>query len=238
MEINYSKTTFTHIHSSGRELSFMYHIGNHPLHNAACFKYLGVSIMHTLKWHAHIDNICSKANKKLYFLKKKLEHATPDVKLTAYKTFIRPVLEYASIVWSPHQKVSSTKIERIQKLAVRFICGKYRRTHSVTALLKSCELESLEHRRRKHRLKFLFKIISGQTNLNKDLYLPPPGRRCDRLNNSRAIQPYSTRTNAFCYSFFPDTIEMRNSLPNAVVQQTTSVNFENALDSFLCSDAR
>lgn len=173
MEINYSKTTFTHIRSSRSKFSFIYHIGNHPLNNAASFKYLGVSIMHTLQWHSHVDNICSKANQKLYFLKKKLECATRDVKLTAYKTFVRPVLEYACVVWSPHQKVLKAKIERIQRLAVRFICGKYRRMESVTALLKSCELEPLEERRRKHRLKFLFKIMSGRTKINKDLYLQP-----------------------------------------------------------------
>lgn len=36
--------------------------------------------------------------------------------------------------------------------------------------------------------------------------------------------------------FFPVTIEMWNSLPNAVVGHKTSVDFEDALETFLCSD--
>lgn len=34
---------------------------------------------------------------------------------------IRTILEYANVVWSPIKKVDKDKLEKIQRLAVRFI---------------------------------------------------------------------------------------------------------------------
>ncbi len=36
-------------------------------------------------------------------------------------TMIRPKLEYASVVWSPHKKKEIRKLERIQKIATKFV---------------------------------------------------------------------------------------------------------------------
>lgn len=121
------------------------------------FRYLGVTVTHNLDWRIHIENICSKAYQKLCFLRRKLPDATKEIKLVAYKTFIRPVLEYANAVWSPHQKCLKKKVERIQRISARFICSKYRRTDSVTQMIQQCELETLEMRRIKHRLKLFFR---------------------------------------------------------------------------------
>ena len=41
-----------------------------------------------------------------------------EVKLQAYKGLIRPVLEYASTPWDPHQSCLQEKLKKVQKKAV------------------------------------------------------------------------------------------------------------------------
>lgn len=126
----------------------------------------------------------------LHHLKKKLEHARKDDKLLVYKTFIRPILKYASSVWSPLQKTLSDKLEKIQRLAVRFIFSRCRRTKSVTNLLTSCKLHLLQVHREKQRWKLLFKIIKDEVKINKDAYIQPAPKRAVRLNHSNPIRPF------------------------------------------------
>lgn len=236
MEINYTKSTFTHITKKKSALCFRYNIGNNFLNNVNSFKYLGVTITHDLNWRKHVENVCSKASKKLYFLRKKLHNATKNVKLIAYKTFVRSVLEYASAVWSPHQKVLKSKLERIQRLAVRFVCAKYKWTDSVTSMLDSCDLELLETRRQKHRLILFFQLIHGQIKINKDSYVKLPCKRSDRLNHNLAIEPFNARVDVFRYSFFPDVIESWNTLPSYIVDRENVREFESLLDVYYCCE--
>lgn len=232
MEINFSKTTFTHITKKKSVLAYDYKIGNSLLTRTHSFKYLGVTITSDLGWHTHVEEVCSKAYRKLFYLRKKLEDAPRDVKLLSYKTFVRPILEYASSVWSPHQQSLRDKIEKIQRLAVRFICSRYRRTESVTNLLKSCALEPLQVRREKQRLKLLFQIIRGEMKINKDTYIQPAPKRGARLNHSHPIRPFWARLDGFKNSFFPYSIEVWNRLPEYAVTSANVKAFECSLELY------
>ena len=55
-----------------------------------------------LKWNSHIRNVCSKANRTVGFLRRNLFSCPQDVKEAAYKSMVRPILEYGSTVWDPH----------------------------------------------------------------------------------------------------------------------------------------
>ena len=72
------------------------------LENVESIKYLGVTITSDLKWNSHIRNMCSKANRTLGFLRRNIFSCPQDVKEAAYKTLVRPILEYGSTVWDPH----------------------------------------------------------------------------------------------------------------------------------------
>ena len=64
-------------------------------------KYLGVTISDDLSWSTHIDNITKSANKTLGFLKRNIRVHNKDLKSVAYRTLVRPQLEYASTVCPP-----------------------------------------------------------------------------------------------------------------------------------------
>jgi hypothetical protein len=58
----------------------------------------------------------------------------------------RPVLEYASPVWDPHQITTTRDIEQVQRRAARFAynCYQDNSTGCVTNLLNSLQWESLQ----------------------------------------------------------------------------------------------
>ena len=64
-------------------------------------KCLGIPLLNDLKWNTYVSNICTKANRTLEFLRCNLVACPQDVKESAYKGLVRPVLEYCSSVWDP-----------------------------------------------------------------------------------------------------------------------------------------
>ena len=80
---------------------------------------------------------------------------------TAYISLVRSILDYGSIVWDPYLKQDIEKLERVQKLAARFIIGNYRTREEgcVTGMLQSLKLSSLENRRSSNRLIFMYKVV-------------------------------------------------------------------------------
>ena len=63
-------------------------------------KLLGVLVSDDLKWNVHVNHICKKTATRLYFLKQlKRAKVNPKDMLLFYTTCIRPVLEYACLVF-------------------------------------------------------------------------------------------------------------------------------------------
>ena len=55
------------------------------------------------------------SNQTLGFLKSNIKVHNQDLKSTAYKTLMRPQLEYSTSVWSPYTKDNIKKIEAAQR---------------------------------------------------------------------------------------------------------------------------
>ena len=64
-----------------------------------------------MDWGQHISEISSKATKTLSFLPRNLAFAPRSTKEVAYKTLVRPKLEYAAPIWSPYSKLEWPSLE-------------------------------------------------------------------------------------------------------------------------------
>ena len=73
----------------------------HTLQAVDHYPYLGVSLSEDLNWKPHILNITNKANSTLGFVKRNLRHCSQKVKDQAYKSPVRPALEYGCTLWDP-----------------------------------------------------------------------------------------------------------------------------------------
>ena len=78
-----------------------YKINDHGICKVSNAKYLGVTINHNLSWANHIGTISRKANAVHGFLQRNLRKCSTSIKSLTYFTYVRPILEYASVVWAP-----------------------------------------------------------------------------------------------------------------------------------------
>ena len=77
-------------------------------------KQLWVTISDNMTWNTHIEQTAAKVNKKLGFLNWNLIIKNPDIKSRAYKTVVRPTLEYCSTVWDPHTAKAALQLQMVQ----------------------------------------------------------------------------------------------------------------------------
>lgn len=231
MKINVSKTSSVTITRKKTPIYFTYLLSGSAVTRNTEVKYLGVTFTEKLTWETHIDNICAKAYQQLGFIRRKLSAAPSHVKLNAYKTLIRPILEYSAIVWNPHQSYLNKKLERIQNLSLRFIYSCYSRYDSVTFLRKRASIPTLECRRKTACMKFLFLLYHNCIGIDKDAYLKPPHHHSRRINHTMCIRPFAARCDVFKFSFFPRSIELWNTLPQHIMDDVSVDSFITSVES-------
>ena len=105
-----------------------------------------------LKWNTHVRKTASKANQTLGVLRRNLKNCPREIKNMAYKSILRPKMEYAAPIWDPYTKDNIQLLEAVQRRAARFVCNKYSRHESVTSMLQDLDWPLLEQRRAESRL--------------------------------------------------------------------------------------
>ena len=66
-----------------------------------------------------------QSKKTLNMLKRNLKQASTTVKSQAYKTIVRPKLEYASAIWDPRTAKDMYNLNKIQNYAARWVHHDY-----------------------------------------------------------------------------------------------------------------
>ena len=116
-------------------------------------------------------------------------------RLSVYKSYVRPVIEYAVVVWHSgltHKEAGD--LNRIQRRACRIIFGRQFTTH--TESTKQCNLERLSERRENHCLKFARGLVDNP----RTIHLLPPIRISSHGRNQRNEKTISRpriKTNRF-----------------------------------------
>ena len=77
-------------------------------------KYLGLQIHSDLSWSPHVANLCIKARELISLLYHCRKLADTATLLQLYKSFIRPHLEYCSIVWDPYHVGDIESLEKVK----------------------------------------------------------------------------------------------------------------------------
>ena len=216
MQFHPDKCNILPVTRSRKSNNFDYKLHDHVLERVSETKYLGVTIQSNLGWKKHIENMCNKANKLLGMLRRNLKAAPTHTKEIAYKSLVRPVLEYSSCVWDPHDKVEINQIEKIQRRAARFVLNRHKKTDSVNNMLSQLKWQTLQQRRKTSRLKMLYKIDNGLAQF-KSKHMRPLPTRSGRRGHPKMFERVTCRTNYRSESFLPKTVRDWNSLPQEVV---------------------
>lgn len=230
MRFNPSKCNIISVTRKRNPLKFAYKLKGHELERVPHATYLGIDISSDLSWHQQTHKATSKANRNLGFIKRNLKTKNQTVKQLAYQAIVRPTLEYASTIWSPHQKELINKIEMVQRRAARYVTGNYQHQASVTTMLEQLGWQTLESRRQQARIILGYKILNGLVAVPANQLIPAP---VTTRGHSLRFTQISARTNYYKFTFFPQFIVLWNSLPQQVVDSNTLALFKSQLHQSL-----
>ena len=92
---------------------------NAPIDDVYSHKHLGVTLTSNLSWKPHILNIYEKASKRLNFLKGLKFKISREVLDKLYKSLIRPIMEYADVLWDGCYDNECELLESVQYEAAK-----------------------------------------------------------------------------------------------------------------------
>ena len=205
-------------------------LNNLPIEEVSSHTYLGLTFSNNLRWNKHIDNITTKAHKRLNMmlpLKFKVDRASLE---TMYKSFVLPILEYSNIVWGGVYDCDKVKIEQIQIYALRLITGATAKSNISQLYIESGWLTT-QQRLDNAKLTMIFKIKNSLAPSYLTELLPPEvqARTTYNLRNNRNIQIPLSRLEVFKRSFFPSAITLWNNLSNQVRNSVSIQEFKRVL---------
>lgn len=187
-------------------------------------KHLGLTLSSNAKWHAHIENILSSVSKILGIMRSMKFKLTRKALNNVYISYVRPILEYASVVWDGCTVYEKTRLEQIQYEAARIVTG-LTRSVSINNLVKEIGWLSLSERRSFQKAVLMYKIKNGIAPVYVCNLMPPlvADRTSYNLRNVEDITVLNRRTELFSKSFIPSTTNYWNNLPLSI-RNADSVN--------------
>lgn len=195
MNINTKKTKEMIIGPANKDALSTLKLNGQPIERVRSYKLLGLHVTDTMKWQEHVTSICSKAAKRLHFLRllKKVNMSTDDL-FYYYQSVIRPVTEYACVVWhSSLTQGQSQQLETIQRRAIKIIHG-----NNNADVSRSLEvIPTLSDRREKLTRQFFYSLLNPSSCLHELIPAERDNELTTRLRHYRQYSPPYARTERF-----------------------------------------
>lgn len=195
---------------------------------------LGVMMHPSLRFALHIKCMIQKARRAMCLIFQKFANRNEDFLLLVWKTCLRSLLEYASVVWNPISLKCSMDIERLQRRFTRLV---YRvRNLPYPDRLRALSLETLHGRRLFADLVMTYKIIRGHTSLNANDFFKT-NSRISRGHCWKLVKPIARKLCArqfLCSRVVNDW----NALPPLVVEAQSVQTFRRLLREHLSLTGR
>jgi len=187
-QLNLSPTKCAVLSIGYKGHDFCYKINSVAIQYVNVFKDLGVTIDGSLSFETHINEICAKANQRSALIFKCFTSRDPFLLLKAFTTYVRPLLEYASCVWSPFQLHFIDKIESIQRRFTKRLYGLS--NFSYEARLSYLCIDSLEVRRLKADLTMYYRILYNLVDVDSNQFFSLVNCSVTRGHSLRMIKPF------------------------------------------------
>jgi Reverse transcriptase (RNA-dependent DNA polymerase) len=183
LELNASKSVLMAYSRSAIIHDYHFKIGNRVLRVVSSVVDLGVTFDGRLNFHGHIQDCVSRSYRRLGFiLRCSKELNNPRSLLILFNSLVLPILEYCSIIWSPHELTYVESLESVHKVFLRSLYAKtyhyYPFMFPSLFLMGALGQSSLSIRRELSLLKFIIQIIRGSISVPDalrliSLYVPP-----------------------------------------------------------------
>ncbi len=207
-------------HLVNKELCVTY--DSEKLVNVESENLLGVIIDNHLTWQEHVAKVAKTVNKNIALLRRIRKYLPHSTRLTYYKSFIQPHLDYCNTIWGQSTYIS--RLHVAQKMALRLINDAPKLTHSAP-LFQQCKIMTIQKRVQYRTSILVYKTLNGampsymdgmfkkvsevstritRSTTDDKLYVP----RC-----SLCVGRRSTRYNGpIVFNSLPENIRMCNTL--------------------------
>ena len=202
-------------------------------------KHLGIIFSNDCTWHEHLELVKSKAWKRINTMRKLKFQLDRKSLQTIYFSFIRPLLEYADVVWNNCTQYESNELDKIQNEAARIVTGATKLA-SIDSLHTETGWETLGSRRKTHKLTMFYKMKNGLCPDYLASLLPATVGSVSTypLRNSSDLQTLHTNSRLYYTSFLPSAVRDWNELPEQTRNSPSLNIFKNRLNSNLITPPR
>ncbi len=187
---------------------------------------MGITIQDNLSPEKHINKIIGGTYRLLTSMKIAFNYMDEQMLSKIISTMIRPRLEYAAVVWSPHLKKHINKMERVQRIATKMIPElkglKYEER------LERLGLPTLKERRERGDMITMFKCVKKFENIDIENFVEKDDGRT--RGHSLKLRKKRCGSDVRKYSFPNRTIENWNRLDSRIVDAENIHIFKARLD--------
>ena len=203
-------------------------LGQHVLPIVNEVSDLGIVIDNNLKFSCHVNKIVSKAHRRANLILRCFVSRDSLSLTKAFKVYVRPILEYCSVVWCPHLVKDIEAIEKVQRRFTKRLPGM--QSLSYFQRLRKLGIESLELRRIRNDLLFAYKIIFGLVDTNMSDFFTTKANENRPTRGHRFKLTAPTTKNSVRYNYFSNrTMRIWNGLPADKVNFSSLSNFKRCL---------
>jgi ribonuclease P/MRP protein subunit RPP40 len=121
MKLNVDKCSVLHIGVSNPKTN--YTVAGKILAIVQQQKDLGVVLTSTLSWSEHVATTVCRVNFVVHTLKKSFQRVNEESFVKLYSSYVRPILEYANLIWAPVLKRDIDLLEKVQRRATKIVHG-------------------------------------------------------------------------------------------------------------------
>ena len=201
-----------------------YRIYGNELDHVFDEKDLGVTIDSDLTFEEHISLKVKKANMMVGLIRRSFSFLSSNLFKKLYTTFVRPHLEYAQTIWSPHKKYINI-IENVQIRATKLVDGLSKLDYSER--LRRIDLPTHVYRRARGDMIEVYKHFHSYDKST----LPPSFQPKTRVSRKHDFQLHECRSRdgtrgIESNSFYFRAAKMWNNLPRAVVNAVNLNRFK------------
>ncbi len=208
-----------------------YCLYNNELDHVFEEKDLGVIFDMELNFEEHMSNKIKKANGIMGLIRRSFSYLDSNTFVKLYTSLVRPHLEYAQPVWSPHLRKHIKMLENVQIRATKLVDGLQNMNYSDR--LKELELPTLLHRRQRGDMIQVWKHFHSydRCTLSTNFKISPRTIRRHKyqlIRNRSKDGELGLQRNSFYFR----TASTWNNLPLKVVEADTVDTFKSRLDDF------
>ena len=166
-------------------------IDNKMVQNDCNVKLLGLNIDCRLNFTYHVNELCSKAGRKLKVLARLSKTVDTESKLMLFHSFILSQFEYSSMLWHFCKSDDTKMVEKIQKQALRYVFNDYDSSYS--ELLQKCVRQLMYTNRLRNMIDFVHKCMTGNVpKYLENMFVPNTCSRLKRKGTQLKLDKFNT----------------------------------------------